>query len=168
MAYLKERVFHTNLSTEIVRKWISLAAYSRCVKIRHAYVLPRKSRIWPAVRGLAHIVFHNLCANFSNSGGHSGLPCINRAVPKNAAADICPLNSNTLILIKALAHNLFHKICEEAWGCAQDVYAAWQGWALEQAGPSIDRSRFSSGMGLYQPGFVIAACISWTERKELA
>ena len=36
-------------------------------------------------------------------------------MPKNAAAIICPLNSNTLILIKALAHNLFHKICEEAW-----------------------------------------------------
>ena len=38
-------------------------------------------------------------------------PCL----PKNAAEIIYPLDSNTLILINALAHNLFHKICEEPW-----------------------------------------------------
>jgi hypothetical protein len=38
-----------------------------------------------------------------------------QAVPKNAAQVNCLLKSNTLILIKALANNLFHKICAEAW-----------------------------------------------------
>jgi hypothetical protein len=41
------------------------------------------------------------------------VPC--QPLPKNAAQINCLLKSNTLILIKALANNLFHKICAEAW-----------------------------------------------------
>jgi hypothetical protein len=40
-------------------------------------------------------------------------PC--QPLPKNAAQIKYLLKSNTLILIKALANNLFHKICAEAW-----------------------------------------------------
>jgi hypothetical protein len=39
--------------------------------------------------------------------------CTSRRLLKNAAVEVFPLNSNTLILIKVFAHNLFHKICEE-------------------------------------------------------
>jgi hypothetical protein len=38
-----------------------------------------------------------------------------QVLPKNAAQINCLLKSNTLILIEALANNLFHKICAEAW-----------------------------------------------------
>jgi hypothetical protein len=42
-------------------------------------------------------------------------PCMRMVVlPKNTAAKKSRLNSTGLIQIKALAHNLFHKICEEA------------------------------------------------------
>jgi hypothetical protein len=52
-------------------------------------------------------------------------------VLKNIAGAIFPLNSKALILIKALANNLFHKICEET--------------------PATGgRSPVLSGMGLYQ------------------
>jgi hypothetical protein len=59
---------------------------------------------------------------------------------KNAAAGIFPLNSNTLILIKALAHNLFHKICEEAHTAEQDKIGcdgkrAGQGASQSARGP---------------------------------
>jgi hypothetical protein len=36
-----------------------------------------------------------------------------QALPKNTASTFSLLNSITLIRIKTLAHNLFHKICEE-------------------------------------------------------
>jgi hypothetical protein len=65
-------------------------------------------------RGLAHIVFHNLCAKIAGLTAELGWQCIRRPLLKKTAVDICPLNSNTLTSIKALAHNLFHKICEEA------------------------------------------------------
>lgn len=40
--------------------------------------------------------------------------CTSANLPKNAAVVNCSLFSKALILIKVLAHNLFHKICEEA------------------------------------------------------
>jgi hypothetical protein len=50
-------------------------------------------------------------------------------VLKNIAGAIFPLNSKALILIKALANNLFHKICEEASaGTGGDACQA--GWTL--------------------------------------
>jgi hypothetical protein len=76
-----------------------------CIKRWHAYVFLKKSSTWHAVQRIAHIVFHNLCA-------HLGVP--GRIMIKNIAGLICPLNSKTLVLIKVLANNLFHKICEEA------------------------------------------------------
>jgi hypothetical protein len=39
-----------------------------CVKIKHAYVFLWKSITWHTVRGLAHIVFHNLCEKLRESG----------------------------------------------------------------------------------------------------
>jgi hypothetical protein len=38
------------------------------------------------------------------------------ALPKNTAGRFSRLNSITLMRIKVLAHNLFHKICEESPG----------------------------------------------------
>ena len=43
---------------------------------------------------------------------------------KNTAAGICSLNSSTLILLKAFAHNLFHKICEEAHTVEKAAFVA--------------------------------------------
>jgi hypothetical protein len=40
---------------------------------------------------------------------------LGQSLPKNAAQINYLLKSNTLIWIKALANNLFHKICAEAW-----------------------------------------------------
>jgi hypothetical protein len=53
-------------------------------------------------------------------------------VLKNIAGLICPLNSKTLIVLKLLANNLFHKICEEASAAGGHLHLL-------------------SGMGLYQP-----------------
>jgi hypothetical protein len=44
-----------------------------------------------------------------------GITVPGQGLPKNAAQINCLLKSSTLILIKALANNLFHKICAEAW-----------------------------------------------------
>jgi hypothetical protein len=101
-----------------------------CIKRWHAYVFLKKSSTWHAVQRLAHIVFHNLCA-------HLGVP--GRIMIKNIAGLICPLNSKALVLIKALANNLFHKICEEAP----------PGDKVMLARPDR-RSHVLSGMGLYQ------------------
>jgi hypothetical protein len=101
-------------------------------------------------RGLAHIVFHNLCAKIAGSTAELGWQCIRRPLLKKTAVDICPLNSNTLTSIKALAHNLFHKICEEAQ-VDEEVSVGLPG-RRSGAGQFGWRSgrRLPFGMGLYQ------------------
>jgi hypothetical protein len=101
-----------------------------CIKRWHAYVFLEKSSTWHAVQRIAHIVFHNLCAQLGVPG---------RIMLKNIAGLIFPLNSKTLIFIKVLANNLFHKICAEA--------PARLG--VMRARPDR-RSPVLSGMGLYQ------------------
>jgi hypothetical protein len=64
-----------------------------CVKFDHAYVFLWKSMTWRAARGLAHIVFHNLCEKLGDGGGMHGV----RPVIKNYAGEIYPLNSTPLI-----------------------------------------------------------------------
>jgi hypothetical protein len=57
-------------------------------------------------------------------------------LPKNAAPTIFPLFSKALLLIKVLAHNLFHKICEEKTGCGQ-VGCGWLSGILRPASACV-------------------------------
>jgi hypothetical protein len=67
-------------------------------------------------------------------------------VLKNPAPDIFPLNSNTLILIKVLAHSVFHKMCAEAQAVdkasfaagAEPVFMVRQGWDYTSPGAFIN------------------------------
>jgi hypothetical protein len=85
----------------------------RCLQIQRAYVFSKQSKTYVGVSGLAHIVFHSLCEQMGASATSSSLPTPASALPKKSARKKSRLNSNALGAIKAFAHNLFHKICEE-------------------------------------------------------
>lgn len=96
---------------------------------------------WRAVRVLAHIVFHNLCAKLRQTGWEGGFTWHAYAVCmapvfllKKYAEEIFPLNSIPLIWLKALAHNLFHKICEEAWNLFLNAWRNEEGDYTSRAG----------------------------------
>jgi hypothetical protein len=63
---------------------------------------------WVHLGILGHNLIHRICVEVGKPS--NGLQI---ALPKNSARKKIPLNSICLRLIKALAHNLFHKICEE-------------------------------------------------------
>lgn len=94
----------TILSTETVRKWTSASQRKICLKIGHAELFSKESTAWIGWLSLAHIVFHSLCAQPGEWKG---------GVPKKAACGFFPFRSRTSPRLCHVAHNLFHKICEE-------------------------------------------------------
>ena len=55
----------------------------------------------------------NLATILSTECVHRRRPGWSTTLPKKSARKKCSLNSSTLCWIRALANNLFHKICEE-------------------------------------------------------
>jgi hypothetical protein len=139
----------TILSTESVRKWIKSLVF-RLLKNEACICFSKAIKHLACCAGLCSHCFPQFMCKACRLSVQTGASGISRRLLKNAAAGICPLNSNTLILIKALAHNLFHKICEEAHiGGQGTVPCHAAGLGDVPIGPPT-RPGFWSGMGLYQ------------------
>lgn len=116
MAWAHLRVLGHNLIHRLCVKVDNLG----CLQIQLEYIFLKQSNTWAVMPALAHIVFHSLCeqrhvpsapqAHLVGAPGRQGGA---GALLKRCARNKILLNSNTLFWIETLAHNLFHKICEE-------------------------------------------------------
>jgi hypothetical protein len=75
--------------------------------------------------------FPQFMCKAARSSRSNCLTCLWSQLPKNPALPIYPLFSKSLIPIKALAHNLFHKICAEMASVGKSSQTVpWAGHAV--------------------------------------